>query len=347
LGNELITRPGGELVLGGVTFTATGATVEDGVSFEEWEQAVAFARRAESGVAWWIGDLLNDGEKTYGETYAQAMDATGLEYQTVKIAKWVAGNIEKVRRRTNLSFEHHREVASLEPDEQDQWLDRASAEGWNRSELWKEIKEERRRAALTAAGNFPGAEYRVILADPPWEYADERTGTVQAGAASAHYPTLPTPAICELADPSGRTVRELSAADAVLFLWATVPCMKDALAVMEAWGFTYKTYVVWDKVRGYNGHYFDVVHESLLVGLRGSFPPADGPLEKSIVREEKGRHSQKPERFYELIEAMYPAGPRLELFARRRRDGWERWGNEAGEPQAGEPPPAKSGPVTP
>jgi N6-adenosine-specific RNA methylase IME4 len=329
VGADLVVRDGGQLQLGPVTLSPTGAVVNGKPSFEEWEQALAFARRCECAVLWWVGDLLNYGEANYGETYAAAMEETGLAYQTVANAKTVAGKVGLSRRRESLSFSHHQEVAPLSPDQQERWLDTAEDEGLTLAEFRKRIRQEKRRAALTDAGNFPGTGYRVLYADPPWEYFDQRTGFSESGAASAHYPTLPTADLCKLADPSGRAVRDLAAGDAVLFLWATAPCHPDALAVMSAWGFEYKAQFVWDKVRGFNGHYNDVQHELLLIGLRGSCQPEPGPLHKSIVRCEKNKHSRKPGLFYEIIESMYPHGPRLELFARGRREGWDSWGNEA------------------
>lgn len=329
MANEVVIRTNGHLQLGGVTFTGTGAVVRGKLTYDDWEQALAFARKAESCAMWWVGDLLNYGETNYGDTYTQAMEASGLEYQTVANAKYVAGQVEFSRRRENLSFSHHDAVASLPPKEQNRWLAKAERENWTRTELRARLRQEKRLSALTDAGNFPGTGYRVVLADPPWHYDDDRTGFNESGAASAHYPTLPTPDICELTDPSGRPVRDLVAADAALFLWATAPCLPDALAVLGAWGFVYKAQFVWDKVRGFNGHYNDVQHELLLIGLRGSFPPADGPLRKSIVTCAKDRHSRKPEVFYEIVESLYPHGPRLELFARGQRKGWDSWGAEA------------------
>jgi N6-adenosine-specific RNA methylase IME4 len=323
-------RRGRPLQLGAVTLTATGAVVNGMPPFEEWERVLAFASRCEGAVLWWLGDLINYGETTdWGEKYTQAMESSGLDYGTVRNAKYVAGRLELSRRRDTLPFAHHQEVAPLSPDEQSLWLGRAEREGWTRAELRKRLRQEKQRAALTDAGNFPGTAYRVLYADPPWEYSDQRTGFSSSGAAAAHYPTLPTADICNLADPSGRAVRDLAAGDSVLFLWATAPCHPAALAVMSAWGFEYKAQFVWDKVRGFNGHYNDVQHELLLVGLRGSCQPAPGPLHKSIVRCEKDRHSRKPDVFYEIIESMYPVGPRLELFSRNRREGWDSWGNEA------------------
>jgi N6-adenosine-specific RNA methylase IME4 len=86
---------------------------------------------------------------------------------------------------------------------------------------------------------------------------------------------------------------------------------------------------VWDKVRGYNGHYNDVQHELLLVATRGSCVPDVATLPKSIMREEKTKHSRKPECFVQMEETLYPNCPRLELFQRVKRTGWDGWGNES------------------
>jgi len=81
-----------------------------------------------------------EAERAYGEKYAQALDSTDWEYQTLRDAAWVAGRVEMSRRRDNLTWSHHREVAALDPDDQDGWLDRAEAEGWSRNELRRAIK---------------------------------------------------------------------------------------------------------------------------------------------------------------------------------------------------------------
>jgi N6-adenosine-specific RNA methylase IME4 len=102
------------------------------------------------------------------------------------------------------------------------------------------------------------------------------------------------------------------------------------LAVMAAWGFEYKTNFCWVKDRstyGKLGFYNYGKHELLLLGIKGSFLPNDDSLTSSVITESKSEHSRKPDLFYELIQSMY-AGPYLELFARRKRDGWESFGNE-------------------
>lgn len=324
-----LVKPTADIVLGGFTLSRCGLSSAGKPSFDDWRQVGQWLQFAGGAVHWWIGDWLNYGERAYGEKYSEALDMTGFDYQTVANDKYVAGQVEFSRRRENLSFAHHAEVAALSPKQQDRLLDRAEKNGWTRAELRSATKEKAIESAASAAGGFAPGEYGVIYADPPWQYFDQRTGGVESGAASAQYPTMPVESICDLKDADGKLLRDVVASDAALFLWATAPCLPEAMRVVASWGFDYKAQFIWDKVRGYNGHYNDVQHELLLIGLRGSCPPADGPLRKSIITEEKTKHSRKPAVFYEIIESMYPGSPKLELFARGERQGWNRWGNEA------------------
>ena len=129
-------------------------------------------------------------------------------------------------------------------------------------------------------------------------------------------------AICALAVPA--------AEDAVLFLWATSPKLAEALSVVDAWGFAYRTCAVWDKERIGMGYYFRQQHELLLVAARGSFPvPPPATRPSSVIRARRGTtHSQKPQTMYDLLERMYPRAAKIELFARLHRDGWDAWGHQ-------------------
>ena len=105
--------------------------------------------------------------------------------------------------------------------------------------------------------------------------------------------------------------------------------LNEAQRVIESWGFEYKSSFVWDKVRHNFGHYNSVRHEVLLIAVRGNCLPEEKKLHDSVVSIERtGEHSQKPQYFRELIEAMYPSGNRLELFARKEHEGWKAWGNQ-------------------
>jgi ParB/RepB/Spo0J family partition protein len=163
---------------------------------------------------------------------------------------------------------------------------------------------------------IPQGLFNVIYADPPWQYDLSLRGSPEE-----HYPVMATETICDLVVPAAK--------DSVLFLWATNPKLEEALQVMKAWGFTYKTNLVWVKDKFGNGYYFRGQHELLLLGIKGKPPvPLEADRPPSVLNAPRRKHSQKPEEVYELIEKMYPNGKYLELFARAKRLGWEAWGNE-------------------
>ena len=128
-----------------------------------------------------------------------------------------------------------------------------------------------------------------------------------------------------------RPVARIAADDCVLFLWATVPMLTQALEVMAAWGFAYKSHAIWAKDRVGTGFWFRNKHELLLVGTRGAVvAPEMGSQPDSVVEEPVGAHSEKPTFFLELIEAWFPSTPKIELNRRGPpRPGWTAWGNEA------------------
>lgn len=187
------------------------------------------------------------------------------------------------------------------------------------------VREVKRATLAGRVAALPADKHRVIYADPPWKYGDEREGLEKEGtAAAAQYPTMPTTDICAL------DIKSITAPDAVLFMWATFPLLEDALEVIKAWGFKYKTAIVWDKQRSNVGNYHDARAELLMIATRGSCPIEIDTRPKQVQSIARGKHSAKPEEFRALIDQMYPTGPRIELF--RRGDmpkGWKAWGNEA------------------
>lgn len=163
-------------------------------------------------------------------------------------------------------------------------------------------------------------KYRVIYADPPWSYNDKQN-TETLGGAEKHYPTMPLDDICGLPVPS--------ADNAVLFLWVTSPLLEDCFKVINAWGFKYKSSFVWDKVKHNMGHYNSVRHEFLLICTKGNCVPDVQKLFDSVQTIERTDHSRKPKEFRDIIDTLYPAGNRLEMFAREAPKGWDVWGNMA------------------
>jgi N6-adenosine-specific RNA methylase IME4 len=173
---------------------------------------------------------------------------------------------------------------------------------------------------------LPSGTYRVLLADPPWHYDDL---VAPNRAIERFYPTMAADEIAKYEDHQGRRVADLAADDAVLFLWATNPKLAEAITVLEGWGFSYRTNLVWVKDRIGMGYYVRQRHELLLIGRRGDIPlPEQADRPDSVVEAPRGRHSEKPGVVYALIERMYPLGPRVELFQRSPRSGWDGWGNE-------------------
>ncbi|WP_173087332.1 MT-A70 family methyltransferase [Devosia sp. 1635] len=188
----------------------------------------------------------------------------------------------------------------------------------------KKAKRAEREAQLGAKQvALPEAKFGVIYADPEWQFGTWSEAGMDRSADN-HYPTSGLEAI------KSRDVGSLAADDCVLWLWLTVPMLVEGLEVMAAWGFTYKSHLIWHKDRIGTGYWFRNKHELLVVGTRGNVPaPAMGDQFASVIDAPVGEHSAKPERFYEIIESYYPTLPKIELNARVARPGWVRWGYEA------------------
>lgn len=176
-----------------------------------------------------------------------------------------------------------------------------------------------------------GTKFRTILADPPWQFQN-RTGKVAPEHKRlSRYPTM------TLKDIMALPVADVAADKSHLYLWVPNALLPEGLEVMKAWGFEYKTNLVWEKVRkdGYPdgrgvGFYFRNVTELILFGIRGKNNRTEqsGRSQVNLIRSMKREHSKKPDEAYDLIEAC-SVGPRLELFARGARSGWTVWGNQA------------------
>jgi len=165
-------------------------------------------------------------------------------------------------------------------------------------------------------------KYDIVLADPPWTYSDKNT----RGAARKHYNTMSLREIMDLPVPAKK--------NSMLFLWGTSPLLPEALQVMEAWNFKYKTSMIWDKLLMGIGHYARIAHEFILIGKRGKFPcPEPSNRFYSVIKEKRTKHSRKPD-LNSLIDKMYPDPDlrKIELFAREAaRPGWTYWGEEVKE----------------
>lgn len=191
--------------------------------------------------------------------------------------------------------------------------------------------------------SLAGQTFGTIMADPPWQFTNKTGKVAPEHRRLARYPTMP------LADIMAMPVADLAASPAHLYLWVPNALLPEGIRVMQAWGFDYKSNIVWQKIRKDGGpdgrgvgFYFRNVTEILLFGTRGkaartlapgrsqvNFIEAAEP-DGDLIKTRKREHSRKPDEQYQIIESC-SRGPFLELFARGQRPGWTVWGNQADE----------------
>lgn len=177
-------------------------------------------------------------------------------------------------------------------------------------------------------GNLVPLRYGLIMADPPWLY-ENWSHKGDKKNAKAHYECMPLDSIKAL------PVSHLAAGDCLLWLWATNPMLPQALEVMAAWGFTFKTAGTWVKRTARGGLAFGTGYvlrsasEPFLIGTVGS--PRTSKSVRSVVEGPVREHSRKPDESFAAAEALVPGVPKLELFSGENRHGWDHWGNETGK----------------
>lgn len=307
--------------------------------FEQWEaEGRALGDRERSGRAlpWDIGDWWNRGTP-YGERVkiVQMPDWTGPKHATCWEDGRIAKRWEASKRFEGLEWWHHQIVAAL-PDEQAipllEWCRdaneaptaqqlRTRIQQLRRAEREEELADKIEQAAIGVGHQV----YGVLYADPPWRLEPYSRETGLNRAADNHYPTMTRDDLFDM-----EAMRSAPAKDCVLFCWATVPMLEDALEWMAEYGFSYRSHCVWVKDRPGTGYWFRNQHELLLVGVRGEVPaPAPGTQFPSVMEAPVGRHSEKPPAAAAMIEALFPTVAKLELFARAPRAGWDTWGAEA------------------
>lgn len=186
---------------------------------------------------------------------------------------------------------------------------------------------------LTAAQDFLESvhdeKYGTILADPPWQFQNRTGKMAPEHKRLSRYSTITLEDIKEI------PVSVVAAENSHLYLWVPNALLKEGLEVMEAWGFQYKTNIIWHKIRKDGGpdgrgvgFYFRNTTEMVLFGVRGKLRTLkSGRTQVNIIKSRKREHSRKPDELYDIIEECSP-GPYLELFARGKREGWDQWGNE-------------------
>ena len=266
---------------------------------------------------------------------AQAADLLNVSRPSVQRAREVLVNgapeLVAAVERGEVSVSAAASVAEMPKEAQAEIIARGEREILEAAKAIRTKKAETRRAKRVekiveiSKGNAPlgqiAERYPVIYADPPWRYENIET---ESRAVENQYPTMALDEIKAL------DLDAITLDDCVLFMWATSPKLAEAFEVLNAWGFEYRTCAVWDKQKIGMGYYFRQQHELLLVAVRGQpLTPAPANRPSSVLSFPRGEHSAKPAEVYELIEAMYPELPKLEMFCRSPRDGWGAWGNQA------------------
>ena len=294
-----------------------------GVKVKEYEKKYAKERKRDSG-----GDVRNktvvgNSPQPKGKARDKAGEVVGVHGRTIddaekvkKASKDLFAQIEKGK----VTVDRAKKLVDAADGDRVQLMQAAKRidDGEKPTKVCKDVVIANKQEPPKMRG-----KYEVIYADPPWMYTsgDQHSGEEQATTIGTHYPSMPLADICEL------PVADIAADDCVLWLWVTSPLLEEAFDVIKAWGFKYKTSMVWDKQKHNVGHYVSVRHELLLICTKGT-PPKVPKLVDSVVSIPRGEHSAKPSEFRDLIKELYPKGRRVELFARESHTGWKAWGNE-------------------
>ena len=228
---------------------------------------------------------------------------------------------------SKIQFHRWQKLGRLDDDVFEARVAAAKKQAGAAIDLAKMTNEEKRRAAADRTSNVEFAaaklgKFAVIYADPPWRYENASIGP--RGAIENHYPTMTLAEICAL------PIADIAHENAVILLWTTAPKLYECMKVIDAWGFVYRTGMVWVKGKIGMGYYVRNRHEHLLICKRGELPmhPPESARCDSAVEAPRLEHSAKPEIFYDIIDAMYPGLRKIELFSRSARPGWSAWGNQ-------------------
>lgn len=309
--NEITTFK--QIIIPNCKFTKTSLTISDGISKEQWTELGSFLKTVEGCVQFWIGDWIRFGEKKWGEKYKEAIEKTGLDYGTLRDYKWVAEKVDLSLRNDKLDYQHHKQIASLSPKEQEKWLNKAETENLTIRELRQAIRGSKPfKTSKTLEG-----EYNVIVIDPPWNYGTEYDP--QTRRVGSPYPEIPTENL-ELS----KYVKPAN--DCVLWLWTTHRFLPDALKLVGEWGFDYKLTLVWNKERMGIGSWLRCQVEFCLLGIKGS-PQWRLTNERDFIQEARREHSRKPESFYLMVKKLC-GGKMADIFSREKHDGFDPYGNE-------------------
>jgi len=318
--NSLVLDKNKDIVYSSFKLHKNGLEAIGEPSFEQWEECGKFIKKCEGAVHFWIGDWLNYGEKKWGKMYAQAIDQTGYDYQTLANDKWLSKNIDISDRSENLGVRHAQQIASLPEEEKKFWAEEIKKEAIPVRELKEKIKQ--RRKELMPKPEIPDGKFSVMYADPPWDIGSMVLDKWESPLEDK-YPTMTSGELENMKLPE-------MAEDCVCFMWTTLSTLPQALELLGKWGFRYHITITWDKGNGWSMSGFHRKTELAIVGYRGILSNVikqEGEYIPTVFYEAKREHSKKPEIMYKYIEER-TLGNKVELFARNKRDGWASFGNQ-------------------
>jgi N6-adenosine-specific RNA methylase IME4 len=296
-----------------------GLLLDDTITKDEWHDIGGVLKTMEGCIQFWIGDWLRFGEKKWGEMYKEAEEKTGLENKTLRNIKSISDSVDLSRRRDKLSFNHHAAVAALPENKQDKMLDMAEKKEMSVSELRAAVRDEKHKDEK--AQPLPAGKYQTIVIDPPWEVGSMVLDKWDSPITDK-YPTMTIQQITDMDIPN------LSHENCSLFMWTTHTFLPDALSIINKWGFKYHCCITWDKIGGFSLCGFHRRTEFCLYSYKGKINiNQTGEFIPTIIQEAKRKHSQKPEIFDKFM-LTNTAAPRIEIFARVEKEGFDAWGNQ-------------------
>lgn len=242
------------------------------------------------------GQMSTLNEGTTRDLVAKDFSISGRTYERYKKAEEVVEELE-------------------EPRLKEQWKQGKVKAGV----IIREHKKQKQKKKLTEKTlEPPKGKYDVIVIDPPWNYTSSHDPGVHDKRGLTDYPTLTTQELMKLKLPYSD--------DCVLWLWTTNAFMKDAYKLLEAWGFDDKTILTWDKQFLGAGYWLRNVTEHCILAVKGQ-PYFNNKTYTTLISEKRTEHSTKPEAFYVMVDRVC-AGRKLDYFARKKRQGWDSYGDE-------------------
>jgi len=298
--------------------TKTSLIFKRDITKEEWMDGFNSLKKIEGCIQFWIGDFLAYRNQKWG-MYDDIAEETGYEKKALQNIKYVADKVKSSLRLEDLSFSHHSEVASLTPEKQELFLNKAVEEKLSVRELREEIRKDGIIDIKTPP--LPDGKFNVIYADPAWPVGSIVMDKWESPI-DDKYKTMSIEEIKNL------PIQNLSAENCSLFIWTTHSFLPDCLDIIKIWGFKYFCLITWNKGSGWTQFGFHKMTEFLLFAYKGKMNIDQyGKAIPTLINENKTYHSKKPDSIRELIKSKTPDG-RLELFARDKYEGWTSWGNE-------------------